>query len=112
MTVTFALRGESSIWRAYDKHAQAYAVLEGDRGKQIGKVLFKDEKAVLKPGNGCLSCHAMHNLSKVNQDRGAARDQARCTPACWHQARSVHPSAAPVYRAHHTPPGRLDATMR
>src|SRR5436309_375547 len=55
----FVLLTESSIWRAYDKHAQAYAVLEGDRGKQIGKVLFKDEKAVLKPGNGCLSCHAM-----------------------------------------------------
>src|SRR4051812_2755089 len=44
----FVLLTESSIWRAYDKHAQAYAVLGGDRGKQISKLLFGDEKAVLK----------------------------------------------------------------
>src|SRR5262245_29856719 len=50
----FVLLTESAIWRAYDKHAQAYAVLEGERGRQIGKVLFRDEKAVLKPENGCL----------------------------------------------------------
>ncbi|MBI1916943.1 MAG: hypothetical protein HYS12_19720 [Planctomycetes bacterium] len=68
----FVLLTESSIWRAYDKHAQAYAVLMGDRGKQIGKVMFRgDEKAVLKPENGCLSCHAMHNLSQINKDKGA-----------------------------------------
>src|SRR5262245_30656396 len=79
----FVLLTESSIWRAYDKHAQAYAVLEGGRGKQIGKVLFKDEKAVLEAKNGCLSCHAMHNLSQINKDKGAAaldlKDGVSCT---------------------------------
>src|SRR5215468_8977440 len=65
----FVLLTESSIWRAYDKHAQAYAVLEGDRGKQIGKVLFGKAEAVLEAKNGCLSCHAMHNLSTINKDK-------------------------------------------
>src|SRR5258708_5510351 len=43
----FVLLTESSIWRAYDKHAQAYAVLEGGRGKQIGQILFGKAEAVL-----------------------------------------------------------------
>jgi len=79
----FVLLTESSIWRAYDKHAQAYAVLEGERGKQIGKVLFGKAGAVLEAKNGCLSCHAMHNLSTINKDKGAAvldvQDGVSCT---------------------------------
>src|SRR4051812_14527301 len=39
---------EYSIWQTHDKHAQAYAVLKGPRGKQISQVMFKDDKAVLK----------------------------------------------------------------
>src|SRR5258708_1333859 len=50
----FVLLTESSIWRTFDKHAQAYAVLEGDRGKQIGKILFGKAEAVLDAKNGCL----------------------------------------------------------
>lgn len=58
---------ESAIWRTYDKHAQAYAVLVGDRGKKIGDLLKAD---VLKPETGCLGCHAMHDLSKENEAKG------------------------------------------
>lgn len=65
----FVLLTESSIWRAYDKHAQAYAVLEGARGKMIGKVLYNDEARVTKPEGGCLNCHAMHNLSEINRSK-------------------------------------------
>jgi hypothetical protein len=79
----FVLLTESAIWRAYDKHAQAYAVLEGGRGRQIGKVLFRDEKAVLKAENGCLSCHAMQNLNELNEKTRAdavdLKDGVSCT---------------------------------
>src|SRR5262249_2278368 len=54
---------EYAIWRTHDKHAQAYAVLEGPRGKQMAKVLGMD---VTKERAGCLNCHAMNNLSKEN----------------------------------------------
>lgn len=60
---------EYAIWKTHDKHAQAYAVLEGPRGKEIARLLGKkgapldvrDAKA------GCLGCHAMNDLSAVNQ---------------------------------------------
>jgi hypothetical protein len=62
---------ESAIWRTHDKHAQAYAVLVGDRGQRIGALLgLKDPKDVIKPEVGCLGCHAMHNLAKENEAKG------------------------------------------
>jgi hypothetical protein len=51
-----ALTCEYSIWKAYDKHAQAYAVLEGERGQKMAKALGMD---VTKEEAGCLNCHAM-----------------------------------------------------
>src|SRR5437016_1035103 len=79
----FVMLTESSIWRVYDKHAQAYAVLEGERGKQISKVLFGDEGKVLKAEGGCVSCHAMQNLSQINEAKGAPaldlKDGVSCT---------------------------------
>jgi mono/diheme cytochrome c family protein len=64
---------ESAIWRTHDKHAQAYAVLEGERGKKIAALLgYKDAKDVLKPEAGCLSCHAMYNLAKENEAKPGA----------------------------------------
>lgn len=50
---------EYSIWKSHDKHAQAYAVLAGPRGKRMGEILGQD---VLKKETGCLNCHAMGNL--------------------------------------------------
>jgi len=71
------LMAEYPIWKTYDKHAQAYAVLEGPRSQRMGKLLFGEEgdnwKRVLKEEGGCLSCHAMHNLSKENQAKGAGK---------------------------------------
>lgn len=64
------LLSEAGIWRTYDKHAQAYAVLEGERGRMIGRLLGLKEGDILKPEAGCLSCHAMNNLSKENLAHG------------------------------------------
>jgi hypothetical protein len=63
---------ETAIWRTYDKHAQAYAVLKGERGSNIARLLGLKEKDILDPKAGCMSCHAMDNLSKANQARNAA----------------------------------------
>ena len=54
------LMTEYSIWKTHDKHAQAYAVLVGPRGKRMGEILGQD---VTKQETGCLNCHAMGNLS-------------------------------------------------
>lgn len=53
------LMAEYSIWKTHDKHAQAYAVLEGTRGQQMEKILGVK---VTEPAAGCLNCHAMGNL--------------------------------------------------
>jgi hypothetical protein len=55
---TFA---EYPIWKTHDKHAQAYAVLEGDRGQKIGESIWgADGKEIVKTQKGgCLNCHAM-----------------------------------------------------
>ncbi len=65
---------EAAIWRTYDKHAQAYAVLKGERGQKIGKLLGDPDHPVdvTDPKVGCLGCHAMHNLSKENEDKKVA----------------------------------------
>ena len=97
----FVLLTESSIWRAYDKHAQAYAVLEGDRGKLIGRLLYgeKNEDKVLKAEAGCISCHAMNNLSLINKANGAdeldVRDGVSCT-GCHGPSDKKRGAPAPV----------------
>jgi hypothetical protein len=63
------LLAESAIWRTHDKHAQAYAVLEGPRGKRMAELLGLKPGDVLKPEAGCLGCHAMHNLGKDNEGK-------------------------------------------
>jgi len=50
----FVLMNEFTTWRTKDKHALAFAVLEGPRGQQIGKLLEID---VTKDAQ-CLNCHA------------------------------------------------------
>ncbi|MSR31620.1 MAG: hypothetical protein EXR99_08960 [Gemmataceae bacterium] len=50
---------EFSVWKTHDKHAQAYAVLVGPRGKRMGEILGQD---VTKRETGCITCHAMANL--------------------------------------------------
>src|SRR5260370_25927080 len=64
------LQTEYPIWKTQDKHAQAYAVLEGPRGTRMGKLL---DKNVLQSDTGCLNCHAMQNLSKENIATGGAK---------------------------------------
>jgi hypothetical protein len=69
------LMTEYSIWKTHDKHAQAYAVLEGPRGKRIGEVLGLD---VRKPETGCLNCHAMGNLAAKGDSGVDMKDGVSC----------------------------------
>lgn len=62
-----SLLSEYAVWKVHDKHAQAYAVLEGARGKKIGELLKVN---VTKPEAGCLSCHAMHIYNEYNKAAG------------------------------------------
>jgi hypothetical protein len=68
-SLDFVLLTEYAIWRTHDKHAQAYAVLQGERGKQMGKILGVD---VTKPEAGCLNCHAMYNQWIESNFKGKA----------------------------------------
>ena len=65
------LLSEYTIWKSTDKHAQAYAVLVGDRGQRIGESLFGQEKKgwVTKEEGGCLNCHAMNNSWKETEKK-------------------------------------------
>jgi len=65
-----ALMTEYSIWKTYDKHAQAFAVLEGPRGKMMEKLLGQDVK---KAETGCINCHAMGNLAGAADAGGLDR---------------------------------------
>lgn len=62
-----AVMTEYTIWKTYDKHAQAYAVLKGPRGRLMGQLLGGKEDYVLSKEAGCLSCHAMQNLAKQGE---------------------------------------------
>jgi hypothetical protein len=59
-TLDLCLMTEYAIWKTHDKHAQAYAVLEGPRGQEIGRLLGNVD--VTAESTGCLNCHAMGNL--------------------------------------------------
>src|SRR5262249_11703309 len=65
------LLAEYSIWKTHDKHAQAYAVLTGVRGRRMAEILQQD---VTKPETGCLNCHGMDKINKENKAKGAPAD--------------------------------------
>ncbi len=75
-SLDFVLLTEYAIWKTHDKHALAYAVLDGDRSLEIGRRLLhhdvKQDKD-WKDKAGCLGCHAMADLSKENVAKGALR---------------------------------------
>ena len=56
----FVLLTEYATWKTQDKHAQAYAVLLGSRGRQMQEILHQ---SVTEPATGCLNCHAMNYLT-------------------------------------------------
>jgi hypothetical protein len=74
-SLDFVLLTEYAIWKTHDKHALAYAVLDGDRSLAIGRRLNYDVKQDKdwKDKAGCLGCHAMADLSKENIAKGALR---------------------------------------
>src|SRR4051794_39812012 len=41
-SLNLVVMAEYAVWKTHDKHAQAYAVLEGKRGQQIAKILGID----------------------------------------------------------------------
>lgn len=72
-SLEFVLMTEYAIWKTHDKHALAYVALEGDRSKQMGRLLgFDVKQADWTDRAGCLGCHAMGDLSKENVAKGAA----------------------------------------
>src|SRR5262245_30463192 len=82
---------EWPIWKTHDKHAQAYVVLLGDRGKKIGELLFpklekKDAHAkILDKDTGCLGCHAMSTLpgAKVDPQDGVSCGGCHGPSSAW-----------------------------
>jgi hypothetical protein len=80
--LNIVLMTEYSIWKTYDKHAQAYAVLEGPRGKMIGKLLGEasgKDVDVTKKEAGCLNCHAMSSFAGAADEGGLdVKDGVSC----------------------------------
>lgn len=58
------LMTEYAIWKTHDKHAQAYAVLEGPRSERMARLMGLPPEALTKEAAGCLNCHAMNYLGK------------------------------------------------
>lgn len=63
-TLDLVLMTEYAIWKTHDKHAQAYAVLEGPRSAQMARLLGLPSEALTKEPAGCLNCHAMNYVGK------------------------------------------------
>ncbi len=73
-SLEFVLMTEYAIWKTHDKHALAYVALDGERSKQMGRLLgFDVRQAEWKEKAGCLGCHAMGDLSQENIAKGARR---------------------------------------
>lgn len=52
---------EYTTWRHQDKHALAYAALEGPRGQRMGQLLGGPDRPFLVTKEaGCLNCHSTH----------------------------------------------------
>ncbi len=74
-SLPFVMLTEYSIWKTQDKHAQAYAVLKGELGQQMGRLLKAD---VLDPKTGCLNCHAMNSLAQGGAEQFNPTDGVSC----------------------------------
>jgi hypothetical protein len=76
---------EYSIWKTHDKHAQAFAVLKGERGRKIAALLYPNkpkeeaEKSILELKAGCLGCHAMGTLPAAEGAKLDIEDGVSCT---------------------------------
>jgi hypothetical protein len=94
--LNLVLLTEYSIWKTHDKHAQAYAVLEGPRGRQMGEMLGID---VTKKEAGCLNCHAMNNLAG-NADEGGLdlKDGVSCGGCHGPSTAWIGPHIEPAWR--------------
>jgi hypothetical protein len=80
----FVLLTEYATWKTQDKHAQAYAVLTGSRGRKMAERLKKaglPDKVADDPAAGCLNCHAMHNVL-TRDGRHYARDEGVSCAGC------------------------------
>jgi hypothetical protein len=80
----FVLLTEYATWKTQDKHAQAFAVLTGSRGRKMAERLEKaglPHKVAEDPAAGCLNCHAMHNVL-TRDNRHYARDEGVSCAGC------------------------------
>jgi hypothetical protein len=74
--LAFVLLTEYAIWKTEDKHAQAYAVLQNERSKDIKAALGLDD--LTKPEAGCVNCHGMHALKSGNVETFTPEDGVSC----------------------------------
>jgi hypothetical protein len=94
--LNFVLLTEYATWKLEDKHAQAYAVLKGERAKQMGKLLGVN---VTEAAGGCLNCHAMANFK--NQDQEYTNDDGVSCAGCHGPSDAwVKEHAFPEWRKH------------
>jgi hypothetical protein len=75
-SLNFVTLTEYAIWKTLDKHAQAYAVLKSERGKEMGKLLGNVD--VTDPKVGCMNCHAMHALRGGQVETFTPEDGVSC----------------------------------
>jgi hypothetical protein len=107
-SLDFVLLTEYAIWRTHDKHAQAYAVLEGKRGQKMGELL---EVNVTQPEAGCLNCHAMSNLKKAGGKGVALEDGVSCGGCHGPSEKWWAPHIEPEWRRK-TPQAKYELGMR
>lgn len=86
---------EYATWKTHDKHAQAFAVLKGKRGQEIGKLLGQD---VTKAATGCLNCHAQQALSEKSAGALDLSEGIGCASCHGPSASWVGPHANAAWR--------------
>ena len=63
----FLTKKESSVWETEDLHAKAFKALEGDLGKNMGRLLYPKTPDVTKQPE-CLACHALDLFVRPSPD--------------------------------------------
>lgn len=99
---------EYAVWKTHDKHAQAYAVLKGKRGQEIGRLLGQD---VTKAATGCLNCHAQQAMADKAGGGFDLSEGVGCASCHGPSASWVGPHASDSWRAK-TPGEKAEQGMR
>jgi hypothetical protein len=70
---------EYETWRTQDRHAVAYAVLEGPRGRRMGELLGTNDKPFpVTTHPACLNCHTMNYAEGRKAQGFSLKDGVSC----------------------------------